>query len=400
MRGLGRDASPSADSQQQHLAQFCSEVFASLHRADQRRWAHVYVSGLLAGGGRQSIREAAGRERRTSVDQALQHFVNDSPWPCAQIRARMLDELTQRRPTQAWVVEDVAFPRYGRYAAGVERQYSPALGRVANCQAGIVVCSFDGLDAAPVTWRLVLPDTWKDPVLRRRARIPSNERPRPRSSYVLEALDEVLVHWGGALLPVVAAAEAAPDVEDLLDGLRRRGVEFVLRVPGGTLVRRTAQWARVAGSGELPLSAAVTETLRPVPEYVTWDGLDGRHPRRSQFLMVPVASSAEGERSSRLTRDAMAALVEWPVGKTPQDYWLTNVTDRPVGELVKLVKRRLAANQSLVRLEGQYALHDFEGRSLRGWHHHVTLCSVAYSFSLLWKRAWSVAQDEHITTPA
>ena len=41
------------------LTRFVQEVFASLPRLDQRRWAEVYVRGLLRQDGRKSARNIA-----------------------------------------------------------------------------------------------------------------------------------------------------------------------------------------------------------------------------------------------------------------------------------------------------------------------------------------------------
>jgi SRSO17 transposase len=38
-------------------------------------------------------------------------------------------------------------------------------------------------------------------------------------------------------------------------------------------------------------------------------------------------------------------------------------------------------------------LRHFEGRSYRGWHHHVTLVSAAHGYLLLGRLADSVADD-------
>jgi SRSO17 transposase len=52
-------------------------------------------------------------------------------------------------------------------------------------------------------------------------------------------------------------------------------------------------------------------------------------------------------------------------------------------ELVRLGKRRWRVEQDYRELKGALGLDHFEGRSLGGWHHHVTPVSVAHGFLTL-----------------
>ena len=52
-------------------------------------------------------------------------------------------------------------------------------------------------------------------------------------------------------------------------------------------------------------------------------------------------------------------------------------------ELVRLAKLRWRVEQDYRELKGALGLDHFEGRSFGGWHHHVTLVSVAHGFLTL-----------------
>ena len=78
------------------LVAFATEVFEPLARADQRRWGEVYLRGLMLDGKRKSIQPMAARLARGAPDadayaleQALQQFVNQSPWDPAAVRRRL-----------------------------------------------------------------------------------------------------------------------------------------------------------------------------------------------------------------------------------------------------------------------------------------------------------------------
>ena len=60
------------------LEGFLSKLTAGLGRSERRRWAGVYVRGLLLDGERKSVEPMAARLGQS--DQALQQFVSQSPW--------------------------------------------------------------------------------------------------------------------------------------------------------------------------------------------------------------------------------------------------------------------------------------------------------------------------------
>jgi SRSO17 transposase len=52
-------------------------------------------------------------------------------------------------------------------------------------------------------------------------------------------------------------------------------------------------------------------------------------------------------------------------------------------ELVRLARLRWRVEQDYRELKGALGLDHFEGRGWPGWHHHLTLVSVAHGFLTL-----------------
>lgn len=118
------------------LAEFVGDVFGSLPRRDQQRWGACYLRGLMLDGRRKSIQPMAERLPNGNR-QALQQFVNQSPWDLLPGRQRVARRLSEAITPQVWVVDDVSFPKCGRASAGVARHYCGALGKRANCQVAV-----------------------------------------------------------------------------------------------------------------------------------------------------------------------------------------------------------------------------------------------------------------------
>jgi hypothetical protein len=126
-----------ADERGRWLAPF----LAALSRPEPRRWAPLYLRGLLLPGERKSIEPMAARIAPGEVQQ-LHHFVSASPWATEPLEAELVraaDRLVggpdAALPDAALVVDDTALVKQGAHSVGVQRQHCGELGKRANCQA-------------------------------------------------------------------------------------------------------------------------------------------------------------------------------------------------------------------------------------------------------------------------
>ncbi|MEU8261559.1 IS701 family transposase [Micromonospora sp. NPDC048999] len=378
--------------------EFCADVFGTLGRTDQRQAAETYLYGLLNCTGRKSIRRLVAAAPGRS-EQSLQQFINQSPWDPEPIRERLMYRLAKAvRPT-AWVIEEVHFPKHGQYSAAVERQYVQSLGRVRNCQLAITVTLTAGRITVPVNWRLIVPDSWgRDHERRTRARMPSHELPRPYWQYHLEVLDDMALEWGMPVAPVVVDTSNRGNVEAFLGALELRRQPYLAQVASTFLVAydqparaNHPSWGASPANGSAPTWQGTAGDLIARTGHVTRDTVEWRNSEidsvmRSQFLQVPVRSSVPGRGAgaSSTPTGARTLIAEWPLGKPgPRNYWITNMTDPPLPELVELAKLRELATPRIEEFAGTYGLRDYEGRTFAGWHHHVTLATAAYIYCLL-----------------
>jgi SRSO17 transposase len=388
------------------LAAFAEDLFASIPRKDQRRWGQTYLRGLLLDGKRKSIQPMAARLARGdpaadayALEQALQQFVNQSPWDPTAVRRRLAQRMTTALVPDAWVIDDTAFPKFGRWSVGVAPQYCGALGKVANCQVGVSVHAVTDQASCPIDWRLFLPPEWDDDLERRRkAYVPDHERHRPKWLLALDMLDE-LAAW--ELTPPVVLADAAyGEVNQFRLGLEQRELAYVVQVPA-TISAYPQQVAPETlpypGRGQpskpryrQPRSALrqlVLDAGEQAARTVTWrQGADGA-PLVSRFVALRVRPAGrqlrQAARGSELPVRWLVA--EWPPGEPePVKYWLANLpADTPLQQLVHLAKLRWRVEHDYRELKDALGLDHFEGRSFKGWQHHVTLVSVAHAFVTL-----------------
>ncbi|MFF4393595.1 IS701 family transposase [Streptomyces sp. NPDC001552] len=371
------------------LADFTDRLFGHLPRADQRRWARVYLQGLLTTPGKKSVRRlAASVTESPTASQSLQQFINASPWDWNPARTELLRWVEERHPVRAWAIGQVCFPKRGEHSVGVHRRFDPAAGRIVNCQLGF--CLFLSLDDmnVPVDWRLALPEAWvTDPVLRRRARISPEVVHQAPEALVLELVDWIVARTSSAHPPVVVDLSRLGGAAAALIGvLSRRGHDFLVSVPPALTVRAAVpaqggDRAHTPGRGGTTAGdiARLGNTSHPYSTPLA--GPDVR-PQR-QRIHSALVRLPEGESAGRGAQQIYRLFGERrPDRRVGGPVWLTNMNRHRMDDLLHLVRRSARSGAVLGSLADEFGLLDFEGRSFPGWHHHMTLMSAAYAYAV------------------
>ena len=298
------------------------------------------------------------------------------------------------------MIDETSFPKAGDASVGVARQYCGALGKIANCQVAVSLHWSTCTASCPLAWRLYLPATWlATPERRAAGKIPETVNYKSKNQLALELVDQALA-WEVPCLPVVADSAYGDDFE-FRASLRERGLQYAVAVKSGTKVW-TGDPAQVpvavtAGKlrgrprkypalNDMPATQTLTEVAQGLPlkewQNVTWrQGAKG--PMCSRFARVKVWAAHGWNRAEHPQRVSEWLLIEWPTGAAaPTDYWLARLGDQSVGlrRLVKIARARWRVELDYRELKEELGLDHYEGRHWLGWHHHVTLVSMAFAF--------------------
>ncbi|WP_309053158.1 transposase [Streptomyces sp.] len=346
----GTDTPPGADTEtgagiEPVPAWFVNAVFGTLPRSDQRRCAKAYLRALLTSPGRKTVRAMASS---TTDLQALQQFVNQSPWdwrPPRRALTRLAGEWMNPRAT---VLELALIPKYGEQIVGVHRRPTPTGGSV-NCQIALGMFLTERDRSLPVDWRLYLNRAWgEDETHRRRARIPEGVRRRPLEELALDLLDGLPEPRRGRGAPVILDLRGTGDTARAAAGLMARGAGFLLSLG--------AEEQRRAPVLKPPVRGPLVTLNSP------------------SWLDLP-----DGTRAGRFR-----LLAEWsPARDRPRRVWLTNMLDGASSDFLALLRLKSTSGAALAAIGEDYGMSDFTGRSFPGWHHHMTLVSAAYAVDTL-----------------
>jgi len=219
----------------------------------------------------------------------------------------------------------------------------------------------------------------------------------------LAMIDE-LTGWGSTP-PVVLGGRSHGDNTELRSGLEDRELEYVLDVKSTTSAYseevEPTQPPKPEGRGRPPglryredpssLKQLATAAGKKAAVSVTWrEGTRGK--MNSRFLALRVRpANIHLRRKAHKNGEELPVrwlICEWPSkADEPVKYWLSDLpADTPLKDLVRLAKLRWRIEHDYRELKDALGLDHFEGRTYRGWNHHVTLVSVAHAFLTLERR--------------
>jgi len=368
-------------------------------RREQREWSETYLNGLLSDIPDKAIEPMilalAGAD--PNAIRATQHFISEGAWGDEAILKRHWQEVDKYLGEEdgVFTLDGSDFPKQGDNSVGVKRQHCGQLGKVANCQAGVFLGYASGKGYALLDRRLYLPEEWVEDEAyaerRQKCGVPEDIefKTKPECGWeMIEAVREEGTLRGRWL----ACDEAFGRDTAFLDKVAGIKLWYYAEVP-----HNTRAWL------ERPATA--------VPE---WSGR-GRKPTRERLVegepsaqeVAVIAQSLSADEWSRHT------IKEGSKGPIVADFAALRVVavrDRLPGPEVWLVLRRGVVSgelktylsnapagtplETLVRLSGMrwpietcfeegkqhLGMGDYQVRSWRGWHHHMTLCILAHFF--------------------
>ena len=173
-------------------------------------------------------------ETVTASPRVLQRFLTEARWDDDAVIGRLQEYLCSRleHPQAVWVLDGSDFPKQGVQSAGVARQYCGALGKIANCQAGVFLAQVGPRGRALVDKRLYLPEEWTGDGERcATAGVPANRREYQSKTELAMDMLECAQARGHLSAQWVAGDSAFGMSPTLREGPASAGMYYVLAIP-------------------------------------------------------------------------------------------------------------------------------------------------------------------------
>ena len=175
--------------------------------------------------------------------------------------------------------------------------------------------------------------------------------------------------------------------------LRRLKLEFFVQVTGSShkgwtsRVPTVRKFKRRYVTASAPVSQTLAQIVAGLPDsswhHCSWKAADDKT-RRTRLAWIEVYL-AHGLRETEGELEKVWLVVDWPQGEAqPYHYYLAEFKGHPTkARCLKLGRSRWHIEQYFQRSKDDLGLDHFEGRSWRGFHHHLALSAVAYLFILV-----------------
>jgi SRSO17 transposase len=368
------------------LATWLEPFEACFGHVAQRGAFRRYLVGLLSDSPRKSMSAMLARIQDPGSYQAFQHFITHAMWDVEPVWRRLRAAVPDRRGIL--ILDDTGFPKQGTHSVGVQRQYSGTLGKIGNCQIGVTAALWTGTRAWLLGAQLYLPKTWLTVERRREAHIPKGQRFEEKWRLALTLVDRV--RRAGFTLDLITADAGYGDILDFRTALEDRALTYVLGISGqfavwiGTPPRGLGPSTRAVASAAIgAIQVATWATQQPTRAWrtVTWRNGPRTVSWRARFLAVRVTPVVLW-RQQRPLRDCWL-LCERPVRRAigSMKWYVSNLPPTTqLRTLARAAHHRWAIEQQYQELKDELGLDHFEGRSLMGWHRHVVLTALAYTW--------------------
>lgn len=343
----------------------------------------------------------SGISRRMNIPQdRVEQFIRESPWEYEVVQQHLVEEVPEpiSNPKAVFVVDEVGLLKKGRHSVGVARQYSGAAGKVDNCQVAVnLTLGVPGKkrNADQITWplgtQLYLPESWADDEdLRWEVGVPEEVEFQTKPAIGLDMIKRALD--AGVQHTCTVADTVYGDSGPFRKQLREWNEPFVLSI--------TPSRPRVVPSSTVIPSSKKTGKGRP-PKYGTYPkDVKAQSPLQlarsvKRWRTVEWSQGTKGVLSGKFRRHRVQWVKESKKHSvTEEEGWLLlenrdgqfkaymcwGLEDAALEDLVKYAKMRWTIERFHQDAKQELALDDFEGRTWKGWHHHVTMVLLGYAF--------------------
>jgi SRSO17 transposase len=378
------------------LEMFLARYLPCFGRSENHEHARRLVQGLLAGQERRNVENIA-EEMEGGVVRTMQKFITQGSWEAAEVLGEMRRHLAERLGAEDATinVDETGFPKKGTKSVGVKRQYSGTLGRVDNCQVGVLANYCSGQEHTLLDRRLFLPEEWAvDEARRAEAGVPAGVVFRSKPELALEMVQQAV--QDGVPFQWVGGDSVYGDSPTFVQGVRALEKWYVLDTSSDARVWLSPPELRPLGNVG-PRGGRPTTRVQTVTKPIRVDEAVAQLPDRA-FTRLTVSKGSQGpilydyaELTVWFSEEGAPAsaperlLVRRSVGQEPElKYHRSNApAEIPLSRVAEQRARRWTIEQDIQAGKGASGLDEYETRGWVGWHHHTALSLLALFFLVL-----------------
>jgi SRSO17 transposase len=336
------------------LGELHARVAGRFLRPEVRQRAYRYLTGLLGRVERKNSWQMA-EEMGEQGPQGAQRLLNAARWDADAVRDDLREYVVEHLGDEnsgVLIVDESGFLKKGKKSVGVARQYTGTAGKRENAQVGVFLAYSSEKGTAFIEWALYLPREWAEDTQRREeAGIPQAVRFATKG----ELAKEMLRRAFEAKVPTrwVVADTVYGTARGLRGWLEERQHSYVLAVPATQGIYHGGRQRQVQALAKmLPEEAWVRLSAGR--------GSKGERLYDWACVSLPDPDTREAGRWLLLRRN-----IDDP---SELAYYLAyGPKGTPPEELIQVVGRRWAIEDSFEAAKGEVGLDEYEVRKWEPW---------------------------------
>ena len=385
---------------EESFRQFHAHFAPAFGRQQWRERSGDYLRGLLVQAQERGNAENLSEAVEDASPRVLQRFLSEAKWDDQAVTEALHQYLAPRLadPEAVWIVDGSDFPKQGKKSVGVTRQYCGALGKVANCQAGVFLAYSSPRGRVLVDKRLFLPEEWtEDPVRCTQAGVPERAQTFQKKTDLALSMLAQAKQWGSLEAGWVTGDDHFGQSPEFRDGLAAAQRRYVLEVPGHLTV-----WP-VDLNWETPPYGGFGRPPKPRPTVGQRQEIQARRAALppEAWEEITVGDGAQGPRTYRFAFERVRATRErqpgeelWLIhkenldGTEPRSFFSNAPVETPRTVLARVAMSRWPIETEFEDEKSLLSLDEYEVRGWAGWQHHMTMCMLASAFLLTLQQDW------------
>ena len=327
-------------------------------------------------------------------DQALQHFLTNSPWDNQRVVGQVADDanaLLGGRGNSCLILDESGMPKKGDKSVGVSRQWCGQLGKTDNCQIGVYSTLCHGEHAVPIGFRLYLPQSWVDDKQRcQEAGVPDEfiEFHR-KQDLAVQLVIEARVH--GAQFEWVstdAFYSKDPAFPRMLDRIKEtfmadvsKSQRIYLEDPDPTVPPATSNKGRKPSKLKAQCESIRVDKWAEQQPASKWKRTRVRDATKGKLWVKILHHRVwlwDGEEPEA---NCWHLIVRREIGTTDIKYSLSNApASTSYKRLAYMQAQRYWIERNFQDAKAQCGMGEYQARKWRSWHHHMAMVMMAMLF--------------------
>jgi SRSO17 transposase len=361
-----------------------------------------YLQGIFLEQGRGNMVKYAKKVPDTD-NQALQHFISNSPWDEKSVIKKIQDKVIQLIGDEnngSLHFDESGYKKDGTHSVGVKRQYCGRLGKVDNCQVGVFMGYTNENYRTLINERLYLPENWaNDPIRRMECGVPEDVVFKTKGELALQMLlnakeRKIPFAWVG--MDCFYGQQPW-----LLENIDKEGITYIADIPCNTRVwldlPKTEIPKKKGKRGRIPTRERIVDD-EPEPIIVDKFANMLDSPESSRVFLrdterkelwcqvlclrvYPVQDELPGKETFLILRKNE--------GEKEIKYQLSNApADTSIERLGQMSCSRYWIERAFQDAKGNAGMADYQVRSWTGWHHHMVMTMLAMLFIMDMQIKW------------